>query len=176
MMKNCCIKKDAYGLVIGLGNENSTPDSLGPIVINNIIVTNHLIELGIKNKYIRISSFKPGVYGSNGIDTNKMIKGIIREVKPDYLIIIDALVTKSYDRLYNTIQITDAGIEPGRYGCIINKDIYGIPVISIGIPTVLEINNSKFLVTSNDIDFVIKKISNILSEGINRIIKNRDNI
>lgn len=177
IMRYVRIGRNDYGLIIGLGNSKSSPDSLGTFVIDGVLATNHLFEMGLLGKKVmRISTFKPGVYGITGLDTNRTIEGIINEVKPSFLIVIDSLVTKTYTRLNNTIQITDAGIEPGRYGCKISKEIYGIPVISIGIPTVLEIRDSKLLVTSNDIDFILKKEGNIIINGINKIIKNKYNI
>ena len=237
------------GLVIGLGNSDSTPDSLGPKVIKNIVVTTHLLEFSsLDPGFNELAAFSPGVTGNSGIETIDLIKNVIDTVKPTYLIIIDALASLSIERVNKTIQMSDTGIHPGsgvgNSRKEISKETVGIPVISIGIPTVVDavsvvsdtINymhknyafNKKFInspinnlvksnsinylkkdikidindktklfglignlnelevreliyevltpigynlmVTPKEIDFVIKKLSNILSNGINSVV------
>ena len=134
-------------LVAGLGNRLVTPDALGPQVADNLYITRHIIkEFGrraYENEQVQpISAIVPGVMAQTGMESQEIIAGIIREVKPDYLIVIDALAARSVRRLGRTIQITDTGIYPGsgvgnhRYS--ITKETTGIPVIAIGIPTVVE--------------------------------------
>lgn len=137
--------KDSYEcLVIGLGNKKSTPDALGPMVIDNILVTRHLFELkaDVKNGIRKVSAIIPGVMGNTGIETIDIIKGIVDNVKPKFVIVIDSLCASSIERLNKTIQLTDTGIYPGSgIGNMrkeISKDILGIPVIAIGVPTVVE--------------------------------------
>ena len=151
------IKKDSYGLIIGLGNDKSTPDSLGPLVIDDIIVTNHLFEIGeMSTNFKRISALIPGVMGETGIETSDIIDGVIQKIKPDYLIVIDSLASKSIERLNKTIQITDTGIHPGSG--IGNKrkeisiDTLGIPVIAIGVPTVVD----AAVIARDTINFIYK--------------------
>lgn len=109
------IDKMDKGLIVGLGNPKSTPDALGSLTINNILVTRHLfllntkVKKGIKN----ISAFTPGVMGETGIETKDLIESIINTVKPSFLIVIDSLKASSVDRVNKTIQITDTGIHPG---------------------------------------------------------------
>lgn len=128
-------------LVVGLGNEKSTPDSLGPSVIDNIVVTRHLEELGFNCEPI-VSAIKPGVTGETGIETKDIITGIVSVIKPDYLIVIDSLSSTSISRLNKTIQMTDTGIHPGsgvgNKRCELSKDTIGVPVIAIGVPTVCD--------------------------------------
>ena len=137
--------KDNYEcLVIGLGNKKSTPDALGPMVIDNILVTRHLFELNadVKEGIRKVSAIIPGVMGNTGIETIDIIKGIVDSVKPKFIIVIDSLCASSIERLNKTIQLTDTGIHPGSgIGNMrkeISKDTLGIPVIAIGVPTVVE--------------------------------------
>lgn len=151
------IKKDSYGLIVGLGNDKSTPDSLGPLTINKIIVTNHIYLLDeLSEEYRRLSAINPGVMGETGIETSDVIDAIVSKIKPDYLIVIDSLASKSIERLNKTIQITDTGIHPGSG--IGNKrkeisfDTIGIPVIAIGVPTVVD----AAVIVSDTINFIYK--------------------
>ena len=134
-------------LVVGLGNREVTPDALGPRVGDNLFITRHIVKeygkyaFGEKNVN-RISSIVPGVMAQTGMESLEIIHGIIDETKPDLVIVIDALAARSTKRLNRTIQVTDTGINPGsgvgnhRHG--LNKKSLGIPVISIGIPTVVD--------------------------------------
>lgn len=137
------IKNYNYILIVGLGNKLSTADSIGPLVTENIIVTNHLYELGLLDEgFKRISIFTPGVTGSTGIETLKSIKGIVSEVHPDLVIVIDSLASSSLARVNKTIQITDAGIAPGSGVGNKREEIsfstLGLPVVGIGVPTVVD--------------------------------------
>jgi spore protease len=135
-------KKD-HVLVIGLGNDKSTPDSLGPLVINQIIVTNHLYEMNmVDSTYQRISAFNPSVMGKTGIETSDILLKLIELLKPKMVVVIDALASNSISRVNKTIQMTDTGIHPGsgigNKRKEISQDILGIPVIAIGVPTVVD--------------------------------------
>lgn len=143
LLKELDIKEDNTCLVIGLGNKKSTPDSLGPLSVDNILVTRHLFlfdnpEEGFRN----VSAFIPGVTGTTGIETSDLIEATIHSIKPDFLIAIDALASKSIERVNKTIQISDSGIHPGsgvgNKRKEISKNTLGIPVIAIGIPTVVD--------------------------------------
>ena len=130
-------------LIIGLGNSKSTPDSLGPEVINNILVTRHLFALGeVEQGYRNVCSLKPQVTGVTGIETSDMIESIINKLSIDLVIVIDALAASSISRVNKTIQITDTGIHPGsgvgNNRKEISKEVLGIPVIAIGVPTVVD--------------------------------------
>ena len=171
ILKENNIKDDDYGLIVGLGNINSTPDSLGPKVIENIIVTSHLFDLNVVEKGFRkISTFIPSVTSVTGIETYNLIKSIVKEVKPDFLIVIDSLKASKEDNLNKIIQITDKGISPGsgikNNRKEISKNNMNIPVICIGVPTVININD--LIVCNVNIDFFIDKISLLISNSINR--------
>ncbi len=172
LMKRLQIKDDATCLIIGLGNEKSTPDSLGPKAIDNILVTKYLFDLGeVEEGYRNTSSFKPSVTGVTGIETKKLIEGIVNVTKPDFLIIIDALASSSIDRVNKTIQMTDAGILPGsgvgnsREG--INKDTFSIPVIAIGVPTIVD----AVTIVSDTFKYMLKQFSYKLDNLDNNKLK-----
>ena len=181
------INNDSSILVVGLGNERSTPDSLGPLVIENIIVTRHLEILGLNSSRV-VSAIKPGVMGETGIETKDIINGVIEKIKPDCLIVIDALKSGSLKRLNKTIQLTDTGIHPGsgvqNKREKLDKKGLGIPVIAIGVPTVCDIrtiinenteikdnsNIPDMIITPKEIDFVIDKMSDLISICINKTL------
>ena len=151
------IEKDSLGLIVGLGNDKSTADSLGPLTINNIIVTNHIYLLdNLSDNYNRIAAINPGVMGETGIETSDIIESIVNKIKPDYLIVIDSLASNSIERLNKTIQITDTGIHPGSGIGNKRKEIsyetMNIPVIAIGVPTVVD----AAVIVSNTIDCIYK--------------------
>lgn len=151
------IKEKDSCLIIGLGNSKSTPDALGPLVIDNILVTNHLFKINeVEEGFRPVSAFIPGVTGVTGIETILLIKSAINSVKPSFLIIIDALASQSLSRLNKTIQITNTGINPGsgvgNTRCEISYETMGIPVISIGVPTVVDAT----VIVSDTINFMQK--------------------
>ena len=151
------LDKDSFGLIVGLGNAKSTPDSLGPLVIDNIIVTNHLYILNeLSDNYKRLAAINPGVMGSTGIETSDIISSVVEKIKPSFLIVIDSLASKSIERLNKTIQITDTGIHPGSGIGNKRKEIsyetLGIPVIAIGVPTVVDAT----VIVSDTINFIYK--------------------
>lgn len=181
VMKKNNIKSNDSALVVGLGNEKSTPDSLGVRVIDDIIVTRHFDLMGLKRR--SVSAIKPGVTGETGIETKDIVKSIIDKTKPKFLIVIDSLKSNSINRLNHAIQITDNGIKPGsgvdNSRVKLNTKSLGIPVIAIGVPTVCDINDitncnsdMDLVLTSKDIDFVINKLSNIIAISINKILYN----
>ncbi|MCR8659194.1 GPR endopeptidase [Paenibacillus endoradicis] len=138
------IPKDAKVLIVGLGNWNVTPDALGPIVVENVMVTRHFFELmpnDVAPGYRPVSAVSPGVLGITGIESSEIVKGIVDQSKPDLIIAIDALASKSIERVNTTIQIADTGIHPGsgignkRKGLTLES--LGVKTIAIGVPTVL---------------------------------------
>lgn len=154
------IKKEATVLIIGLGNKKSTPDSLGPKVLSNILVTRHLFKYGkVEDGYRNVCIFEPGVTGETGIETSDSINSIVKEIKPDFIIVIDALATNSIDRLNKTIQITNSGIIPGsgvdNSRVKISKEVLNVPTIAIGIPTIID----SAVIVSDTIKYLIKKFS-----------------
>lgn len=133
-------------LVVGLGNREVTPDSLGPNVINNLKITRHIArEYGrssLAEQSSLVSAIVPGVMAQTGMETLEIIRGIVKETSPQTVIVVDALAARSTRRLNRTIQITDTGINPGsgvgNHRTGINEEVLGIPVIAIGVPTVVD--------------------------------------
>ncbi|MFD2671592.1 GPR endopeptidase [Marinicrinis sediminis] len=138
------VPEEASVLIIGLGNWNVTPDALGPIVVENVLITRHYFELmpdQVRPGYRQVSAVAPGVLGTTGIETSEIVHGIVQNSKPDLIIAIDALASRAIERVNTTIQIADTGIHPGsgignkRKG--ITREALGVPVIAIGVPTVV---------------------------------------
>jgi len=160
LFKKINISDNNTCLVVGLGNSKSTPDSLGPLTISNILVTNHLFMLGsVEDGFRSVSAISPGVLGQTGLETSELISSIVTKFKPDFLIVIDALASQSIERVNKTIQITDTGIHPGSGVGNSRKEIsnktLGIPCIAIGIPTVVD----AITIVSDTINYMHKHYS-----------------
>ncbi|QQY80453.1 spore protease [Keratinibaculum paraultunense] len=137
--------KHTKTLIVGLGNWKVTPDSLGPKVIDRVMVTRQFFIAYNKDEdetVANVSALSPGVMGLTGIETGEIIKGIVEKTKPDLVVAVDALASRKMERVNTTIQITDTGINPGsglgnrRIG--LNKDYLGVPVLAVGVPTVVD--------------------------------------
>ena len=178
------IKESDNILVVGLGNPKSTPDSLGPKTIENILVTRHLKILNVlDNNYSSVSTFKPSVIADTGIESINLIKGIIKDIKATKVIVIDALKASKTERLVKTIQITNKGINPGsginNNRGEISKKTMNTEVVStvVDIKTILksilkeEVTlENNLILTPTDIDFQIEKLSELLSQSINKTL------
>lgn len=155
------IKEDDEVLIVGLGNQFVTPDSLGPKVISEIEVTRHLLKYApecVVNGARSVSAVSPGVLGTTGIETLEIIKGIVDNINPKLVIVIDSLASRSIQRISSTIQISDTGIVPGagvgnaRKG--LSKDTLGVPVVAIGVPMVVDLAT----ITDECLDLFIEKL------------------
>ena len=173
------ISKQDEILVVGLGNLYSTPDSLGPKVVQNVDVTRHIFKY--LPQYVNegdreVSAISPGVLGSTGIETQEILKGIVDNVKPKLIIAIDSLASKSVERISSSIQISDTGIIPGagvgNKRRELSKLTLGVPVIAIGIPTVLDLAT----IVSEGLDLFIENLQDkaMSNEYLNGL-KDRDN-
>lgn len=200
------MEKERAVLVVGLGNREVTADALGPQVADNLFVNRHVVmEFGAaaynKEKMHRVSCIVPGVMARTGMESAEIVHGIVKETKPDLLIAVDALAARSTRRLNRTIQVSTSGIYPGsgvgNHRHALTKESLGIPVIAIGVPTVVDAATivgdalermekdsglqiigarehpqamselNNMYVTSKDIDEMIKRLSFTVSEGIN---------
>ena len=148
-------------LIVGLGNEFSTPDSLGPKVIREVDVTRHIFKYlpqFVEDGDREVSAIAPGVLGVTGIETQEILKGIVDNVKPKLIIAIDSLASKSIDRISSSVQLSDTGIIPGagvgNKRRELSRDTLGVPVIGVGIPTVVELAT----LVSDGIDIFIKTL------------------
>ena len=173
------IDKKGEILVVGLGNIYVTPDSLGPKVINDIEVTRHIINYlpqYVEEGTRMVSAISPGVLGTTGIETVEILKGIVDNINPKLLIVIDALASRSIERISSTVQISDTGIVPGagvgNTRSEISKNSLGIPVVAIGIPTVVE----TAVLVNDSLDLFIEKLQDEAKSNdyLNRL-KEEDN-
>lgn len=194
-------KEEQSVMVVGLGNREVTADALGPRVVDNLWITRHVVKEYGKAAYNKermnlISGLVPGVMAQTGMESAEIIKGVVEETEPDLLVVVDALAARSTRRLNRTIQLTDTGIQPGsgvgNHRSALTRESLGIPVIAIGVPTVVdaativgdaleklgtsvwdgshpqalsELNN--MYVTGKDIDETIKRLCFMISEALN---------
>lgn len=161
-------------LVVGLGNIYVTPDSLGPKVVQSVDITRHLINFAkdlVEPDTRSVSALSPGVLGTTGIETSEIITSVCNEVKPDIVIAIDSLASSSINRLGTTIQLSNTGITPGagvrnkREG--INQNTLNVPVIAIGVPTVVDMAT----ITSEAIDKMVEVTKQKIENGDNSVSK-----
>ena len=166
-------------LVVGLGNQFVTPDSLGPKVVSEVEITRHLLKYApecVIPGSRSVSAVAPGVLGTTGIETLEIIKGIVDNVKPKLLIVIDSLASKSIERISSTIQISDTGIVPGagvgNTRKELSKNTLGIPVVAIGVPMVVDLAT----ITDDCLDIFIEKLQDEAksNEYLNNL-RNQDN-
>lgn len=166
-------------LVVGLGNRYVTPDALGPKVVPEIEVTRHILEYMPKimpEDTRPVSAISPGVLGITGIETMEILNGIVQNIKPKMLIVIDALATRKLERISSSIQIADTGIVPGAGVNNARKEIsintLGIPVIVIGIPTVVDLAT----ITNDCINIFIENLQQkAMSNSTLNELKEKDN-
>ncbi|MCR5718005.1 MAG: GPR endopeptidase [Oscillospiraceae bacterium] len=177
-------------LVTGLGNAEITPDALGPRVIPKILATRHLqAELGEEETFLRslrsVAALAGGVLGQTGIESAELIRAAAEHIRPAAVIAVDALACSSLERLGTTIQISDAGISPGsgvaNHRLALNAESLGIPVIAVGVPTVIGMRTiaedltgrrplpmrEEMMVTPRDIDRLISQAAHLIACGIN---------
>lgn len=179
-------------LVVGLGNDAMTPDAIGPQVAEHVLVTRHLMRDEAFASLTAVSVLVPGVLGRTGMEAAETIRGTVRTVRPDVLIAVDALASRSLERVCTTVQLSDTGIVPGsgvgNRRRALNRATLGIPVIAVGVPTVVDVNtlaldileevgaadidpaalrgHGGVMVTPRDIDAQIRELSRVVGYGI----------
>ena len=186
-------------LIVGLGNAGLTPDAIGPRTLSRLIATRHLAEeqaeLYRELDTCALSLLSPGVLGQTGIETLELLRGAVRAVKPDLLVVIDALAARDCAHLSSVIQISDTGLRPGsgvgNRRAAVDRETLGAPVIAIGVPTVVRSsilvldalreagieepgeelrrvleNQRDFFVTSKDCDAVTDAAARLLAEAL----------
>lgn len=179
-------------LITGLGNVQITPDALGPRVAEKIIATRHVTEANVGKELAEmnlnsVAVFSAGVMGQTGIESSEMISAICSKINPTCVIAIDALACNDISRLGTTIQITDSGISPGsgvqNRRKELSRETLGVPVIAIGMPTVVDMHSivnsitgnapdkhlPNMMVTPRDIDKMIDRTSHLLAYAINKV-------
>ena len=155
-------------LVIGMGNWNVTPDALGPRVTSKLMVTRHLMKImpdKVERGLRSVSALAPGVLGITGMETSEIVQGTVEKTRPDVIIAIDALASRNMDRISTTIQLADTGISPGsgvgNKRLALNKEILGVPVIAIGVPTVIDAAT----LASDTLDHLLSAMAKQAKEG-----------
>ena len=179
-------------LVVGLGNDAMTPDAVGPQVAEHVLVTRHLMRDEAFASLTAVSVLVPGVLGRTGMEAAETIRGAVSTVRPDVLIAVDALASRSLERVCTTVQLSDTGIVPGsgvgNRRQALTRSSLGIPVIAVGVPTVVDVNtlaldileeagaarvdpaalrgHGGVMVTPRDIDAQIRELSRVVGYGI----------
>ncbi len=183
-------KKSEHLLVVGLGNREVTADAVGPLTVDQLLITRHLFQenavgAAVKQKYRKVSAIVPGVMAQTGMETMELIRGIVEETEPDMVVVIDALAARSPKRLNTTIQLTDTGISPGagvgNNRKELNEKTLGCPVIAVGVPTVLDAvtiarnevaeDVKQLFVMPRNIDSSVEYVSELIAGGINGVIR-----
>ena len=195
---------DISALVVGLGNSDITPDAIGPLTVSSLTVTRHLPKLAPdifeRIGECRVAAFIPGVLGQTGIEAQELVKGAVLSIKPDIVIAIDALAARSCERLSSTVQISDTGISPGsgigNTGKAINEKSLGVPVIAVGVPTVVDSatlvydalnlagiseisselqavldNGKSFFVSPKECDVISESVGDLLARSLDRAFR-----
>ena len=183
-------------LVVGLGNASMTPDAVGPLAADSVLVTRHLIAAMPKHfaGFRPVAVFRAGVLGTTGVESAESVRGLVEQVKPALVIAVDALAARRVGRMCATVQITDTGIVPGsgvgNHRAALNQDALGVPVFSIGVPTVVdaatlaadlleesgiaELDETRLrhgkqplMVTTRDVDQQVRDLGKVVGYGIN---------
>jgi len=188
------LKKDSRVLVAGLGNLAVTPDAIGPMVLEHLLVTRHLIAQlpSYFSDYRSVSAIAPGVLGVTGLESAEVVAGVLGRVRPDCLIVVDALASRRLDRVGAAVQLSDTGITPGSGVSnareAFNREKFGLPVYAVGVPTVVDVETlladlaegeispeemekvcggQSLIVTPRDIDARVARVAKLVAYGIN---------
>lgn len=161
-------KEDSKILIVGLGNWNITPDALGPKVVERVLVTRQYFVNFNKDSdetVANVAALSPGVMGITGIETGEIVKSVVDRVKPDLVVAIDSLASRKMDRVSTTIQITDTGINPGagigNNRMELSEKTLGVPVVAIGIPTVVDAAT----IVNDTLDLIIESLKKEATVG-----------
>ena len=187
---------DGAALVIGLGNRAMTPDAVGPLTLESVLITRHLRAAMPKQfgGFRPVSAFSVGVLGTTGVESAEAVRGLVKEVEPDFVIAVDALASRRTGRVCATVQLSDSGIVPGsgvgNHRSALNKESLGVPVFAVGVPTVVDAatlaadlleesgvtefdekrlrsRKQPMTVTPRDIDAQVRELARVLGYGVN---------
>lgn len=167
-------------LVVGLGNQEITPDAIGPATATRLLATRHIVgeiaeRIGLKDLK-SVSVISPNVLGKTGIEAAELVTAVSKKIKPQAVILIDALASSDISRLFRTIQFCNTGISPGSGVKNSRKEIsentLGVPTIALGIPTVVDVGkigvkSEEMIVTPKDVDLLCEKVSEITARALN---------
>ena len=187
---------DGPALVVGLGNAAMTPDAVGPLAADSVLVTRHLIAAMPKHfsGFRPVAVFRAGVLGTTGVESAESVRGLVEQVKPSLVIAIDALAARRVGRVCATVQLSDTGIVPGsgvgNHRAALNRETLGVPVLAVGVPTVVdaatlaadlleeagvaELDETRLrqgrqplMVTTRDVDQQVRDLSKVVGYGVN---------
>ncbi|MDD3346116.1 GPR endopeptidase [Oscillibacter sp.] len=190
------IPQEGAALVIGLGNSAMTPDAVGPLTLDSVLITRHLIASMPKHfsGFRPVAAFRTGVLGTTGVESAEAVRGLVAEVHPALIIAVDALASRRCERVCATVQLSDTGIVPGsgvgNHRWALNQETLGVPVFAVGIPTVVDAatlaadllegsgiqsvdeetlrkSHQNLMVTPRDIDQQVRDLSKVVGYGIN---------
>lgn len=183
-------RKGREALVVGLGNRSVTPDAIGPRCADHVLVTRHLTHRDPEQfgGFFPVAALAAGVLGTTGVESGELVEAVSRSIHPDFILAVDALAARSVHRLCTTIQIADTGITPGsgvgNARKALNRDTLGVPVIALGVPTVVdgatlarefggqsEQGLEDVLVTPKDVDTLVTELAKVLGYGINACLQ-----
>ena len=187
------LPESGSALVVGLGNAAMTPDAIGPLALDSLLITRHLLSAMPKQfaGFRPVAAFRTGVLGITGVESAEAVRGLVAEVQPAMVIAVDALASRRVGRVCTTVQLSDTGIIPGsgvgNHRAALNRETLGVPVIAIGVPTVVdgatlaadlleeagitEIDPDRLrtgmMVTPRDIDQQVRDLGKVIGYGIN---------
>lgn len=183
-------QKGREALVVGLGNRSVTPDAIGPRCADHVLVTRHLTHRDPEQfgGFFPVAALAAGVLGTTGVESGELVEAVSRSIRPDFILAVDALAARSVHRLCTTIQIADTGITPGsgvgNARKALNRDTLGVPVIALGVPTVVDGATlarefggqsqqglEDVLVTPKDVDTLVTELAKVLGYGINACLQ-----
>lgn len=166
-------------LVVGLGNRSLTADAIGPMALESLLVTRHMVRDLPRQfeTFTAVEALVPGVLASTGMETLELVRAVVRETCPAAVIAVDALAARNRDRLCATVQLSDTGLIPGsgvgNHRRALNKETLGVPVIAVGIPTVIDAsdlgdteNGEPLFVTPRDIDSRVRELGRLVGYGV----------
>lgn len=190
------LPQEGAALVVGLGNPSMTPDAVGPLAADSVLITRHLISAMPRHfsGFRPVAVFRAGVLGTTGVESAEAVRGLAAQVQPSFIIVIDALASRRCERVCTTVQLSDTGIVPGsgvgNHRAALNQETLGVPVFAVGVPTVVdaatlaadlleesgftEIDEEKLrggrenlMVTPRDIDQQVRDLGKVIGYGIN---------
>ena len=172
------VGQESSTLVVGLGNRAMTADAVGSVALENLLVTRHMVKaLPLQfHTFTPVSALQTGVTGCTGLETLEVIQGVVSQIKPAAVIVVDALAARERSRLCATVQLSDTGLIPGsgvgNHRAAINRETLGIPVITVGLPTVISTNylgdknREELFLTTRDIDQRVRELGRLIGYGI----------
>lgn len=175
------VNKGNHILIVGIGNDNYTADSIGPRVLKHLNINAYLDTMGYGLEDTKVSALEPGVLGETGILTATTIKSVVKEIKPDLVILVDSLITDNVDYINKCIEITDIGLSSSngisQLEFDINEKTLGIPVILIGVVSAILVSfnndsgNRQYLLSTKDVDKYVNDISFLIGDSINKAVR-----